>query len=186
MLKKFHERYSKIEWILIIPQLLSAIPFYFDLPILGSILIGLPILVVLLYVIFSKNNKKDLTISDIKNELKVLFIDDQDNEIVKTLTVNGIKTRIIGDPDSLQDRNIKWANIIFVDYEGIGSLLKTGRKQGIGVIRLLEKEYGNSKRYILYSGSGDFQDELKGINFVLKNEDFHEVVELIKEEYQQL
>lgn len=95
---------------------------------------------------FLKKNKKKLT----KNDLRILFIDDNDFPILDTLKKAGFACKRIKDIVNAEADEIKNSHIIFVDYKGVGKNLSP-TEEGIGVAKLLRKTYGKTKYIVLYS-----------------------------------
>ena len=90
-----------------------------------------------------------------KDNANILFIDDEVFPVVENLQKANWNVKRIKDLKNPQDEEVKKANIIFVDYKGVGKTLSEA-EEGIGIIRLLKDTYKNSKRVILYSGYGRF------------------------------
>ena len=95
-------------------------------------------------------NKKKFTQEELKVMTNILFIDDESFKIVSILrkSEGWINTKSIKDIQSLSAPDIKWAHIIFVDVNGVGSSLFNN--QGLGVAQELKKRYPQ-KRVVLYS-----------------------------------
>lgn len=55
------------------------------------------------------------------------------------------------DVSDIDDTRIRYADIIFIDINGVGLLLGFPN-QGMGLCGALKKKYGDTKRIILYSG----------------------------------
>jgi len=85
-----------------------------------------------------------------KEYAKILFIDDLDwSDKIKNLKEEGWKNVLqITDTQNLDRIEIREANIIFVDYKGVGKDLKD---EGVDVIVALKKRYKDNKWIILYS-----------------------------------
>lgn len=111
----------------------------------------------------SHNNKNDRNaiIEYMKSSLKVLFIDDDKNfNVVKILKDSGWKnTKTTTDIKSLDLDNVKESEIIFVDINGVGILLKLPY-EGLDLSLMLKQRYPN-KKIIIYSAnknSNSFHD----------------------------
>jgi hypothetical protein len=91
-----------------------------------------------------------MEITHYKEYAKILFIDDLDwTDKIKNLQDAGWKNvSQITNPQNLDRIEIREANIIFVDYKGVGKNLKD---EGVDVIYALKKRYGDNKWIILYS-----------------------------------
>lgn len=100
----------------------------------------------------TQTRKSNLSIEDIKAQIKVLFVDDKEFPIVdylKSIGYSGID--YMPDIEDIDDSRVRYAQIIFLDINGIG--IKLGFKnQGMGLCGALKDKYGESKRVILYSG----------------------------------
>lgn len=97
-----------------------------------------------------KTAKKKYSQEELKVITNILFIDDESFKIVSILrkSEGWINTKSIKDIQSLSAPDIKWAHIIFVDVNGVGSALFNN--QGLGVAQELKKRYPE-KRVVLYS-----------------------------------
>ena len=135
------------------------------------------------FAVVSKQTKS--TFRDVRKTAKILFIDDKECQIVKTMKRNGFDVRKVNDVQSpTTDADVEWSNIIFVDYKGIGKKL-FGKKEGLGLISELKRIYGNEKRYIIYSSVQDF-DGLTDFPYIRKNASYDEFVSYIEQEFQKL
>ena len=99
-----------------------------------------------------QTRKSNLSIEDIKSQIKVLFVDDKEFPIVDYLkSIGYVGIDYMPDIDDIDDTRVRYAHIIFLDINGVG--IKLGFKnQGMGLCGALKNKYGNSKRVILYSG----------------------------------
>lgn len=87
----------------------------------------------------------------LKQDTYVLFIDDLDlKKKIKNLSDAGWKrvSQIYYAPN-IDSQKIRDANIIFVDYKGIGEI--GSKEQGLAVLSALRKRYGDKKYLILYT-----------------------------------
>ncbi len=101
-----------------------------------------------------------LSLQEIKNRSHILFIDDQEFDVVDRIREDGWAVDTMNDIKSLSDNNIVRANVIFVDYKGVGINLSP-KEGGLGLIKALKSAYPK-KRMILYSGHTEFSlDELQ-------------------------
>lgn len=123
-----------------------------------------------------------------KHNITILFIDDEDFAIVSNLKKAGWLTEKIKDLKNIEDDVVKRSQIIFVDHKGVGKTLSEN-EEGIGIIKALKKAYGDSKRVILYSGYGRFnlEHDIKAAdNYLSKNSNTYEFIEMIKGEIKKL
>lgn len=101
-----------------------------------------------------------LSLQDIKNRSHILFIDDQKFDVVDRIREDGWAVDTMKDIKSLSDNKIVRAQVIFVDYKGVG-LFISPKEGGLGLIKALKSAY-TKKRVILYSGYTEFSlDELQ-------------------------
>lgn len=104
-------------------------------------------------VLFWKKKKtklKERNQDEIIGICKILFIDDKSFPLVDILKNEGWKhvTRI-KDVDALEQPEVKEANILIVDIQGVGKKLKF-KDEGLGLIIALKDKYP-SKKVIVYS-----------------------------------
>ncbi len=144
-------------------------------------LLFLFLLGIVYYFLYRKN--KILSVEEIRNKAKILFIDDKECPVVINLQRNNFDVRKVDDVENTQDVNVLWANLVFVDYKGVGQTL-AGKKEGLGLINLLEKDHPE-KRYIIYSSIQDF-DGVVNYPYIRKNAEYDEFVSLISEEISQI
>jgi hypothetical protein len=119
-----------------------------------------------------------------KISANILFIDDSECPVVENLQKAGWAVRKINDIINIQDENIKRADIIFVDYKGVGDKLSE-KEQGISVIRAIKNAYRDKKRVILYSAYGRFKlsvDMRVADNQMSKNSETSEFISMIESE----
>lgn len=90
------------------------------------------------------------SVSDLKCQINILFVDDEKFPIVNILkkTEGWKNTKLVSDVKSLTCSDVKWAHIIFVDINGVGGTLY--KDQGLGLAKGLKERYPN-KKIILYS-----------------------------------
>jgi hypothetical protein len=119
-------------------------------------------------------------LSEIKERIKILFIDDNKFKQVKNLKKFGWQTTQIHNVDNLDIPEIRDSQIIFVDYKGVG---KRSTDQGLGVVTSLKQRYGDKKWLIFYSAHPlplNIYD--KGPDsFLAKNSDSYEIEQKIIE-----
>lgn len=117
--------------------------------------------------IFKKNKSKlpERSLEEIKRLCRLLFIDDRTFPVMEILKQAGwSNTQRIKDVESLDQPEIKEANILFVDIQGVGKKLKF-QDEGLGLIIALKAKYPN-KKIIAYSAEdqGQVQAFHQGIN----------------------
>ena len=92
-------------------------------------------------------------ILNIKNSTKILFIDDLLDDFAMPIILEkdmGWKNiRGVTDIKSLEDPNVAWADVLFVDMNGVGAAIG-GNDEGLGLIVGIKNRY-KSKKVILYS-----------------------------------
>lgn len=107
--------------------------------------------------------KKHSFVKKTKTELKeltrILFIDDQEFDLLESIKQEGWRVNHIKDLDKFDNTLLKDAHIICVDVLGIGEKLNY-KDGGLGLVKDIKKEYPN-KKIILYSSvaSHDIFDE---------------------------
>jgi hypothetical protein len=163
----------------------TIITFVFvDNKIYGVSVFILLILITGFYLYFKNKNKKIISLEEARNKAKVLFVDDKECSVITNLQRNNFDVRKVDDIKDTQDSNVIWANLIFVDYKDVGRSL-SGKKEGLGLISLLEKTYGVKKRYVIYSSVQDFDGIVK-YPYIRKNAGYDEFVSRIISEISQL
>ncbi len=99
----------------------------------------------------SETNRTD-TDNDYKSRVQILFIDDQEVPVIKNLRKAGwLNLKKIGDKLNLDIADIKNANIIFVDINGIGKELGC-HNEGVGYAAQIKRKYPN-KGIVIYSAT---------------------------------
>jgi hypothetical protein len=88
-----------------------------------------------------------------KTHVSVLFIDDEtDFKIVDIINKQPYATcKIIRDIDSFDSKEIREADVIFVDVDGVGETL-TPKERGLGIVLGIKSNFP-SKKVIIYSGN---------------------------------
>lgn len=117
-----------------------------------------------------------------RNQISILFIDDQRFDYVKILKNAGYEnTRRINDARSIDCPEIHNADIVFVDINGVGTQLFPS-EQGLGLAKAIKRKYTNSKCVILYSASQQpLNQEFFTLDGVLnKNAEPYEFINLIE------
>lgn len=98
-----------------------------------------------------KNIFRNLSIEEIKEKTRVLFIDDQNrNDIIEYLSKSDWKCRQLfeRDFDTLDAIDIKDSQIICVDINGVGE--KLGKNNGLDIVKSIKTKTPN-KKIIIYS-----------------------------------
>lgn len=144
----------------------------------------LSITIIVVVVIHLNKKRKQKKFSSIQERARILFIDDKDCQIVINLKRNNFDVKKIEDVSPAIDKDVQWANIIFVDYKDVGKKL-FGKKEGLGLINELKRVYGNKKRYVIYSTVQDF-DGLVSFPYIRKNATYDEYISLITTEIAKL
>src|SRR5688572_26689381 len=111
----------------------------------------------------------------------ILFVDDEDFPIVENLKKAGWAVSAVRDVKDLSDSKLKRADVVFVDFKGVGKVLAPG-EQGLGLIKAIKNQYGDSKRVILYSGYTQFslrEDTRVADNQLSKEADTYEFINMI-------
>jgi len=97
------------------------------------------------------DKKKEISIDDVKRLTKVLFVDDEDfSSKISVIRNAGWNINQIGEITNLDSEEIKNADIIFMDYYGVGKIL-TPKEQGIGLLKCIRKKYPE-KFIVFFSG----------------------------------
>lgn len=94
--------------------------------------------------IFKRKEKYD------KNNANILFIDDLDMPVVDSLKKSGYRVRKVKDVKDIDDPEVKAAQIIFVDFDGVGRVISPIH-QGAGLIKEIKDKYRKSKYLVLYT-----------------------------------
>ncbi|MEQ6122150.1 hypothetical protein [Reichenbachiella sp. MALMAid0571] len=90
------------------------------------------------------------TLDEIKIVCNILFIDDRKFPVVDILNDAGwTNTRSVKDLDSLDQKEIREAHIIFSDIQGVGKKLKFS-EEGLGLAEAIKQKYP-TKKLIVYS-----------------------------------
>ena len=100
----------------------------------------------------SNSEKNELSPEEVKARIRILFVDDKDDfQIIKMLRNNGYQVEYLDDIVDFDAKEVKYADIIFLDINGVGVAMKF-KNQGMGLCGALRDYYGTTKRLILYSG----------------------------------
>lgn len=112
--------------------------------------------------------------------IQILFVDDQKFDIVEVLKKAGwVNTKRIKDVTNVDSIDVKNADVIFVDVNGVGCQLFP-KDQGLGLAEAIKKKY--PKKYIvLYSAvSHNFHKALNVVDNILeKNADPYEFINIL-------
>lgn len=108
----------------------------------------------ILWIVYKFFNPTRLT----KENSQILFIDDKDVQIVKNLKKAGWSVELKKDISDIHASFVKRANVIFVDYRGVGKTLGEN-DEGFGLARALKRGYGDKKRVVIYSGEVEYKSD---------------------------
>jgi hypothetical protein len=83
---------------------------------------------------------------------RILFIDDQiDFPLIGVLIKAGWQNvKLVPDVPTFSSPDILYADVIFVDIQGVGRALQFS-DEGLGLAKALKKQYGQKKKIIIYS-----------------------------------
>lgn len=179
------DKINKIQGIIgLIGFIFTIVTFLFsENKIIAIIIFVFTLIIVFFIYLFNKKTPKRFC--DIQKTAKILFIDDKDCQIVINLQRNNFDVKKVDDVDSpATDANVHWANIIFVDYKGVGKKM-FDKKEGLGLINELKRVYRNKKRYVIYSTIQDFGG-LTDFPYIRKNATYDEYISLITTEVSKL
>ncbi len=124
-------------------------------------------------------------IEDLKNNVYILFIDDDTKfKVVNILKNAGYKNvKIIKDVRSIDMEDVIKADIFFIDIQGVGKRMDF-RDEGLGLAKALMEKYGKKKKYIIYSAEthGDRFNEVlrKADDFLPKDADPYQFESIIE------
>lgn len=85
-----------------------------------------------------------------KDNVNILFVDDLDMPVVESLKKANFKVKKVKDLKDVDDAEVKNAQIIFVDFDGVGKFVSP-QHQGAGLVKELKIKYGKSKYIVLYT-----------------------------------
>lgn len=85
-----------------------------------------------------------------KGDVNILFIDDLDMPVFESLKKSGYKVKKVRDIKNIDEAEVKNAQIIFVDFDGVGKYISP-QHQGAGLAKELKMVYGASKYIVLYT-----------------------------------
>lgn len=98
-----------------------------------------------------KNIKKEIPLEDIKKSIRILFIDDEDfSAKLSIIRDSGWNVNQVKEVLNIDSAEIVNADIIFIDYIGVGKIL-TPKEEGIGLLKYIRKKYPN-KFIVFLSG----------------------------------
>ena len=112
--------------------------------------------------------------------IQILFVDDQKFDIVEVLKKAGwTNTKRIKDVANLDSTDVKNADVIFVDVNGVGCQLFP-KDQGLGLAEAIKKKYPQ-KYIVLYSAlSHNFHKAFNVVDTILeKNADPYEFINIL-------
>jgi hypothetical protein len=85
-----------------------------------------------------------------KDNVNILFIDNLDMPVVESLKKAGYKVKKVKDIRDVDDIEVKNAQIIFVDFDGVGRSISP-HHQGAGLVKELKNQYRQTKYIVLYT-----------------------------------
>jgi hypothetical protein len=134
---------------------------------------------------YLNSTNEEISIERIKNELKVVFVDDKRFNVVDLLKKSGWKQiSYKKDISNLDDPYVKEAHVFFLDINGVGVAMNFNN-QGMGLCGALKKKYGDKKRVVLYSGETDgniFDADAKMADDTLKKDsDLYQFTSLMEQ-----
>lgn len=95
--------------------------------------------------------KRTLSIAEVKRLTRVLFVDDEPNDsLAQDIRQAGWNVTQVTDVTNLDAEEIRSADIVFMDYKGVGTRLSP-TEEGIGLLKALRSKYPG-KWLIFYSG----------------------------------
>ncbi|MGB8815661.1 MAG: hypothetical protein WCC74_00250 [Minisyncoccia bacterium] len=101
------------------------------------------------------SNKTSIKIEELKKSTNILFVDDEDSSArLKIIRDAGWNVNQINEVTNFNSEDIKRADIIFMDYIGVGKVL-TPTEEGIGLLKNIKSRYPE-KFLIFYSGYAGF------------------------------
>ena len=111
----------------------------------------------------TNHQRRDVDIEELKVKTNILFVDDETFKIVKIIknTEGWINTIWVKDVKSLTAPEVRRADIVFVDINGVGGSLFN--EQGLGLAGGIKRKYPE-KRVIIYSEESEhnvFSDNWK-------------------------
>ena len=129
-------------------------------------------------------------VQDMKHLTNILFIDDDIKfKVSKILIKNGwANTKIIKDVTAVDCVEVKSANILFIDIQGVGILLGFSN-EGLGLAQAIKNRWPD-KKVIIYSAEtqGDRFDKAlrQADDFLPKNAEPYEFISLVEDYANQL
>lgn len=104
---------------------------------------------------FKRKYVESLNHDEVKQRVRILFIDDQWFEVIDTLKNDGWDIEYLSDLKSFSSPELVRAHVVFVDYKGVGKHLSTKDQEGLGLVRGIKKHH-QKKQVVLYSAHGQF------------------------------
>lgn len=125
------------------------------------------------------SQKKVTDVAVLKTKTKILFIDDVNFKNIANLKNSGWNVSRIKDVTNLDDENVRTADIIFIDFKGVGR--RVSDEQGIGLVKALKSRYGDKKWLIFYSAHDVSLDvfDIGADDFLTKNSQVYEMEQKI-------
>ena len=131
------------------------------------------------------NDDGDADLGSRKELTRILFVDDDSRfKVVKILQKSGWRhTKTVKDIKTLDDMDVVWADIFFIDVQGVGAALGFS-DEGLGLALAIKEKYPN-KKVVIYSAEtkGDrFHAALrKADSFLSKNADPYEFQKIVED-----
>jgi len=101
------------------------------------------------------SKKKIVSLEDMQRSIKILFVDDEDFSIkINIIRDAGWNVNQVKEVNNINSTEIVHANIIFMDYIGVGKVL-TPKEEGIGLLKSIRKKYPD-KFLIFFSGHAGY------------------------------
>lgn len=94
-----------------------------------------------------------------EENVNILFVDDMDMPVVKSLKKAGFNVKKVNDIKNIEDAEVLKAQIIFVDFDGVGKTISP-KYQGAGLIKELKVKYSDSKYIVLYTAQPTLPTEV--------------------------
>jgi len=129
------------------------------------------------------DDKKVVSIDEIKSKIKILFIDDAKFKVVDILkSSNWVNTKSVRDVKDINSVDIRETHVFFVDIHGVGVSLGF-KDEGLGLALAIKEKYP-SKKVVIYSSETNgerFHEAFKKADDSLpKNADPYEFEQIIE------
>lgn len=84
-----------------------------------------------------------------KETVNILFVDDCDMPVVQNLEKAGYRVRKVNDIKDPEDPEVKHAQVIFIDFDGVGRSISA--HQGAGLVKEIKSIFDAKKYVVLYT-----------------------------------